>query len=182
MAAVNPHFASFFEEAFADSDSEAEFEGFDDEEAAQDQGPVFDPGFYLNWSANIDEPPELPFTGTLGILIELPEQPSPGDIFTFFLSDEELRFISTEMNRYVQQVKVLKADHLQAHPHARLNAWEDTASPELRRFFAVIQYMGTVVHADINRYWSTDPVLANSFVPNIITKNRLLFLFTTDCI
>jgi len=170
--AVNPHFASFFEEAFADSDSEAEFEGFEDEDAAQDPGPVFDPGFYLNWLADVDEPPALEFTGTPGILINLPEQPNPGDIFSFFMSDEELRFISTEMNRYVQQVKLSKFDHLQSHPHARLNSWEDTASPELRRFFAAILYMGMVVHSDINRYWSTDPVLANSFIPSIITKNR----------
>jgi len=49
--AVNPHFQTFFYNTFADSDSEAEFEGFEEEDVqGQDQGPVFDSAFHLEWN------------------------------------------------------------------------------------------------------------------------------------
>lgn len=173
VMAVNPHYQTFFEEHFADSDSEAEFEGFEEQDNVEnDPVPVFDPDFTLEWSADVQLPDPIPFTGTPGIQFNLPQQPSPGDIFTYFFSHEELTHIAVEMNRYIAQVKTAKADHFASHPHARLNSWEDTTPAELRRFLAIILYMGIVVHDDITRYWSTDPLLVNPFVPSLMTKNR----------
>ena len=176
---VNPHFATFFSENFADSDSDAEFEGFN--QAEQDDGDVheprldFNPNFNLDWQLGDqlnDESQQLPFSGQPGINLDLPPQPTPGEIFSMFIGSAEYEFIATEMNRYMDQEKGKKAAHLASHPHARLNLWEETSGTEVRRFFAVIMSMGLVVQEDIQHYWSTDPVHSTPFVPSQFTKNR----------
>lgn len=173
MASVNPHFQTTFDELFADSDSDAEFEGFEEADLEEnDVGPVFDPSFTLQWHANVQDPEPMPFTGTPGINFDLPAQPKPSDIFTFFFSNDELQQIVEQMNIYVAQVRVSKAEHLARHPHARLHSWEDVDVPELRRFLALAIYMGIVVHHDMSRYWSTDPLLATGFVSSVMPKNR----------
>lgn len=175
MAAVNPLFADFFNETFADSESEDEFLGFDDgEDSLGDGSPDFDPHFNLEWSHNITQPQPVPFTGTPGIQLQLPEKPTPGEVFSMFIGPQDYQFVASEMNRYTAQEREKKANHLAAHPHARLNKWQNTTASEVLRFFACIFAMGLVQHNNIQNYWSTDPVLSTSLIPTVFTKNRLV--------
>lgn len=97
---------------------------------------------------------------------------TPLDVYRKLIDDSILELIVVETNRYVQQVKsnnIIKRS-------SRLNAWKDTNTEEILKFFGVILYMGLVKYPKIADYWSGSPLYSNSLVPKIMSRNRFQLL------
>lgn len=151
----------FIAEVFYDSDSDASFDGFDNDDRESDQ-------INSESEGEVDTEPEIdyqvsdqsesewrvpternpfqplipPFTGVCGLQSkDLPEKPTELDFFNLFFADSDLQFIADETNRYAAQIR---ASGREFGPNSRIFRWHDVTITELRRFFALILAMGLV--------------------------------------
>lgn len=69
------------------------------------------------------EPNVPPFTGTPGIKVPLPNNPSTGDFLNLFLTDEFFDILVEQTNLYAIQYK---RNNPNLPPHSRANKWFDT--------------------------------------------------------
>ena len=78
-----------------------------------------------------------------------PIQPHPYDYFTLFLTNNLLRTITTNTNRYANIHRIQVADE-------GMREWSDLLVEELYVFIGVIIYMGVHKEPQIEMYWNTD--------------------------
>ena len=78
-----------------------------------------------------------------------PTQPHPYDYFTLFLTNNLLRTITTNTNRYANIHRIQVADE-------GMREWSDLLMEELYVFIGVIIYMGVHKEPQIEMYWNTD--------------------------
>ena len=124
---------------------------------------------------DVDTPPVLPpFTGQSGVLHHLPQDSREAvDFFKLMLGDDFFQLISQETNRYAAQI-LAAADILP--PHSRLQQWRDTTPEEMHAFVAILISMGIDDRPTYACYWNTGEIFANTFWPNIMSRDRFLLL------
>jgi hypothetical protein len=171
---------------FADSDSEAEFEGFDELDVVEVQGVGALPNFEipeldidneiqadrrLRWRKEAREPLVIPFTGDMGIneYIDVDEL-TPYTFFKLFMDDDMYSTMSTETNRYQNQN--FPPENLKTH--SRMRSWYDTTPNEMKQFFGLVIIMGLVEKGDIEKYWSTDSLIATPMFNETMPRDRFL--------
>jgi hypothetical protein len=98
---------------------------------------------------------------------------SPYEIYSYFLNDCLLQYISEETNKYAGQL-IRKG----VSRKARLNDWKDTNSDELRHFFGIIIWMGLTNYPSIESYWSTKKIYRNG-ISQVMSRNRFQLLLKT---
>ena len=127
------------------------------------------------------EPNVPPFTGTPGIKVPLPNNPSTGDFFNLFLTDEFFDILVEQTNLYAIQYK---RNNPNLPPHSRAIEWFDTTRVEMKQFIALSLLMGIVRKPEIAQYWSTNPLLKGSIFNSVMPRNRfqsiLQFLHFAD--
>ena len=127
------------------------------------------------------EPNVPPFTGTPGIKVPLPNNPSTGDFLNLFLTDEFFDILVEQTNLYAIQYK---RNNPNLPPHSRANEWFDTTRVEMKQFIALSLLMGIVRKPEIAQYWSTNPLLKGSIFNSVMPRNRfqsiLQFLHFAD--
>ena len=127
------------------------------------------------------EPNVPPFTGTPGIKVPLPNNPSTGDVLNLFLTDEFFDILVEQTNLYAIQYK---RNNPNLPPHSRANEWFDTTRVEMKQFIALSLLMGIVRKPEIAQYWSTNPLLKGSIFNSVMPRNRfqsiLQFLHFAD--
>ena len=140
---------------FGNSDSEGEFEGFEQREVDNfmevpdcleynaemivgDENLATD--VRNGWTHECQPPLIPPFTGTPGLTVEIDELAEPIDYFKLFVDDEDFDRIAFETNRYFAQISAVR----QPKPHARMNSWFDTTAPEMKKLFGLTFLMGLV--------------------------------------
>ena len=127
------------------------------------------------------EPNVPPFTGTPGIKVPLPNNPSTGDFLNLFLTDEFFDILVEQTNLYAIQYK---RNNPNLPPHSRANEWFDTTRVEMKQCIALSLLMGIVRKPEIAQYWSTNPLLKGSIFNSVMPRNRfqsiLQFLHFAD--
>ena len=144
--------AEIYQLLYQDSDSEAEFEGFDAEELVWnnvEDKPAYDfipvendrdlpSDLEMKWSSQFEDSFVPPFTGEPGINIDIDPDASRLQYLLRFISNEDFAHIANETNRYQLQGRATRVQK----PHSRLNMWYDTTTEEIKKFFGVITLMG----------------------------------------
>ena len=127
------------------------------------------------------EPNIPPFTGTPGIKVPLPNNPSTGNFLNLFLTDEFFDILVQQTNLYATQYK---RNNPNLPPHSHANEWFDTTRTEMKQFVALSLLMGIVRKPEIAHYWSTNPLLKGSVFNSVMPHNRfqsiLQFLHFAD--
>lgn len=95
------------------------------------------------------------FTGNEGIHIS--PSTDPFEIFSAIVDDEILNLIVNETN-------------ISGYKHR--GNWEETTSAEIKKFLAIVMYMGLVPYPSIRKYWSSNHKYKNDFVRGIMIRNR----------
>ena len=133
------------------------------------------------WLSVDREPNVPPFTGTPGIKVPLPNNPSTGDYLNLFLTDDFFDILVEQTNLYAAQYK---RNNPNLPPHSRANEWVDTTRAEMKQFIALSLLMGIVRKPEIANYWSTNPLLEGSIFNSVMPRNRfqsiLQFLYFAD--
>lgn len=55
---------------------------------------------------------------------------------------------------------------------SRTKEWVGTTVAEIKKFLGLVIYMGIVKYPSISHYWRTDQFYKNSFVPQVMSRNR----------
>ena len=178
--------ANFLNALFGNSDSEADFDGFELEDINDDLGlPFFDAldiegdvdlvvDMRLGWKKECQLPVVTPFTGNPGLQIDIDNDARPIDYFQLYLRDNDFENMAHETNRYFHQVRVTK----QPSRHARMNLWYDTAAEEMKKFVGLTFLMGLVDKAQLRNYWSTDPLIYTPSFQDAMPRDRFLNLLS----
>ncbi|KAI4481596.1 hypothetical protein M0802_013906 [Mischocyttarus mexicanus] len=128
----------------------------------------------IQWNDFDSRQQSFPFTGKSGLLLDLPSDISPGEVFSIFLNETVISLLVTETNKYAEQ-KLL--EH-KTTGHAGQNKWNLTTSEEIKKFIGLMIWMG-LVQAPLKKCWSTDrfeELLSNLHFANnetIVKNNRL---------
>lgn len=97
---------------------------------------------------------------------------TPVQVYSALLDDEIFELLVRETNRNAEQQKNNKI-HTR---HARIQRWKPTNKEEMRKFLAIILYMGLVKYPKIADYWNQSILYKNAFVPNLMGRNRFQLL------
>lgn len=173
------------DEIFADDDSEAEFEGFEED----DLNPVINVGNIipefdipeldlddeteidrkLGWRKTSEPPMQVPFTGNPGINVQLNEQFTAYTFFKLFVDDEFFELMSTQTNLYKSQY-----NDENLGPHARLRKWYDTTAAEMKQWFGLVILTGIIEKPSLDLYWSTDSLLSTPAFAQTMPRDRFM--------
>ena len=151
-------------EIFADSDSEAEFEGFDQDDVVQDnvvQDNVdrdFPSDVQLGWERHSDWPPIvvpcMNDNSGLSANIDNESLQTPMDFLDLFIKNEDFISWAEQTNIYAEQM--LQRRGLLS-PFARMNKWTEITGAEMKQWLGLVIATGLVEKPCMEDYWSTDP-------------------------
>ena len=92
----------------------------------------------------------------------------PIDVYSKMVTNDIYDLIAEQTNLNAQQVLMGR----RISRKSRLSCWRDTDTHEVKKFLAIVLYKGIVKHPSIETYWSRNPFYKNSFVPQIMSRNR----------
>eukprot|EP00795_Rhopilema_esculentum_P015073 gene15073-6239_t len=138
------------------SDTEDSERGEPDEEIITEEG---------NWTKNLkDFDNFVEFTSPVGPTKSLGEDASEIDFFELLFPKELYAHISTETNKY--------ALHKRHPPLVPDNDWYPTTVEEIKLYLGIRVYMSILNFPSFAQYWSKDSVFGNSFISNLMSRNR----------
>lgn len=117
------------------------------------------------WLSVDTEPNDPPFTGTPGIKMPLPNNPTTHDFLNLFLTDEFFDILVEQTNLYATQYK---RNNPNSPPHSRANEWFATTRAGMKQFFALSLLMEIVRKPKISNYCSTNPLLKGSIFNSVM--------------
>lgn len=176
-------------EYFADSDSEAEFEGFDiadirQPEVLQGNRGVFEipeldddrdypSDIQTGWRRQNTDPEAFAFSGSAGLSIDIDidSLEKPIDYFYLFLNKTDFDMWATETNNYARQVIASRGVLPQ---HSRLHKWHETTGEEITQWLGLFITTGLVQKPLLEDYWSTDSVIWTPFFSSTMPRDRFL--------
>jgi hypothetical protein len=188
--AIDEHDAEFF----ADSDSEADFEGFGDEDI--ERADVYRENRNIFDIPELDNDPEIPIDRAAGWLktsnnpevfdftvdapgisptIDTTDLKSPIDYFNLFLKDADFHSWAVETNNYARQVMQSRPN---LPPNSRMRKWIDITANEMKQWLGLIIITGLVQKPSMEDYWSTDPVISTPIFSSTMPRDRFLNILT----
>ncbi|KAI2644801.1 PiggyBac transposable element-derived protein 4 [Labeo rohita] len=169
----------FDSEADSDSDEDlpANLEALDrteDEETSTTSAHVFAEADGTNSSSwkvtNLFNPPGPgEFNDQLCGVQNPPESPSEVNCFKMFLTEDVVKEIVEETNRYASEIQ-------EEETKGKMVKWAPTSIPEMYTFLASVMLMGMVKKPSLRDYWSTDPMLLTPFFRSLFSQDRFLIL------
>ena len=96
----------------------------------------------------------------------------PIDVYSKLVTDDVYDLVVEQTNLNAQQV----LSNRRISRKSRYKHWKSTDKAEMKKFFAIVMYMGVVKYPSISLYWSRDSFYKNSFVPSIMSRNRFQLL------
>ena len=96
----------------------------------------------------------------------------PIDVYSMMVTDDVYNLIVEQTNSNAQQTLMIRP----IRRSSRLKKWKNTNKAEIKKFLAIVLYMGIVKQPTIYSYWSKDPFYKNNFVPEIMSGNRFQLL------
>ncbi|XP_045449957.1 piggyBac transposable element-derived protein 4-like [Melitaea cinxia] len=89
-------------------------------------------------------------------------------IMEYFVSDEIFHCMVEKTNSYAELLKRVRTKQF-----SRMSRWVDVSIEEMKKFFAVILYMGVDKKPSIEHYWKMDPLYYCDFIHKIsMSYNR----------
>lgn len=169
-------------EIFADDDSEAELEGFteDDIRFMSDELPTIEipdcdddmdinSDVALGWSREPREPIVTPFTGSPGINVNIEDiDMTPYTFFKLFINDDDFASMSEETNRYHEQ----NFSGRNLSQFARMRSWYDTTPDEIQQWLGLVIITGLVDKPYLEKHWSTDSIIYTPIFSNTMPRDR----------
>ena len=110
--------------------------------------------------------------GIFGFSGIAPDELKPIDVYSKMVTDDIYDLIVRQTNFNAQQV--ISSQRISRK--SRLNLWKDTDKTEVKKFLAIVLYMGVIKYPSIETYWSEDPFYKNNFVPQLMSRNRFQLL------
>ena len=110
--------------------------------------------------------------GIFGFSGIAPDELKPLDVYSNMVTDDIYDLIVQQTNLNAQQV--ISSQRISRK--SRLSRWKDTDKTEMKKFLAIVLYMGVIKHPSIETYWSEDPFYKNNFVPQLMSRNRFQLL------
>ena len=180
-----------FFELFADSDSEAEFEGFEhDETEAARNACTGDLGVFeipdldvdedvprdvnVGWTRQNLDPLALPFFGEddtgLSANIDRTTLQTPMDYWNLFIKDQDFESWAEQTNVYAQQQLQRRAGVLS--PTARMQGWMPTCRDKVKQFIGLVLGTGLVDKPLLDDYWSTDAITYTPLFGSTMPRDR----------
>ena len=153
-------------ENYADSDSDFEFDNLEesvicpsDDNSNEEIIEIPQKRENFEWKEPEvgDEIKVLKYTGNPGLTIDATGLESDYDFFKILFSNEILQIISTETNRYAEQILELRPDENGKRKHSP--EWKETSPDEIELFLGVILLMGHIHKDKIHDYWSTNELI-----------------------
>ena len=163
----------------SDEDADIDFEGSDievqeidsDEELEEEAEESDNEGNAADaideqtaWSNELSDFVISQFNSQCGIKVEVPPESKSDFFFNLIFSDELIDLIVRETNRYARQKL--------AGNNTQLAKWHDVTRQELKAYFGICVVMGINNLPRLAMYWSSDPLIGNTGIQNIMTKNR----------
>ena len=96
----------------------------------------------------------------------------PIDVYSMMVIDDVYNLIVEQTNLNAQQTLMIRP----IRRSSRLKKWKNTDKVEIKKFLAIVLYMGIVKQPTIYSYWSKDPFYKNNFAPEIMSRNRFQLL------
>ena len=94
------------------------------------------------------------------------------DFFKILFSNEILQIISTETNRYAEQILKLRPDENGKRKHSP--EWKETSPDEIELFLGAILLMGHIHKDKIHDYWSTNELIETPMFRKIMPRDRFI--------
>lgn len=139
--------------------------------------PVGSSGRIGDWS-DVDCQLELPvFEEQCGVTVQMPGDADELHCFLLFFTEEILNHIKSETNRYAADniEKMQRTNKLK--PNSLWVTWKPVTTGEMYKFFSIIIHMCLVKKPTISDYWSKDPVIASTFAPSLLSRDRFRSIF-----
>lgn len=127
-----------------------------------------------------------PFTGEPGLkcLQKLGVAPSPLSFFQLFITDDVVKTIMEETNRYAYTVCKEKQSNNNQKARNIIAQWTPTSEFEIKCFLAICLHMGLVHLRRIDDYWSDSSSLKTVYARSLMKRDRfkaiLAFLHLND--
>ena len=90
--------------------------------------------------------------GNFGFSGIAPDELKPIDVYSKMVTDDIYDLIVQQTNLNAQQV--ISSQRISRK--SQLNQWKDTDTTEVKKFWAIVLYMGVIKHPSIETYWSED--------------------------
>lgn len=128
----------------------------------------------LNWEEFTDPYPQNTpvFQESTGPNVNLDEGSSALDFFKLFFTDDLMRLIKTETNRYANSSIATLRRKNKISRRSVWNDWTTVKMNELYSFFGIIIHMSVVKKPKISDYWSKNGILDSSLCPSIMKRDR----------
>ena len=146
----------------------------DDQADIDEANLIFTDAGARDWVRDLTNYPIAPpFTGTSGFQIDIPADASPLFFYELFITDTVIKHFKSETNKYA--ARTCRAAKRRIPPPSKrsfFNKWSTVSEDDIRKFLAILIHMGLVQKPHINHYWTTNPVLASSFAPSVMKRDR----------
>ena len=150
-----------------DSDEELEEEAEESNNESNNEGDVADAiDKETAWSNELSDFVFSQFNSQCGI--KVPPESKSDFFFNLIFSDELIDLIVSETNRYAQQKL--------AGNNTPLVNWHDVTRQELKASLGICLVMGINNLPQLTMYWSSDPLIGNTGIQNIMTKKNWRYL------
>jgi len=106
------------------------------------------------------------------ITVQLPQNATPHDFLSLYLSDNIVDLIVCETNRYADQ-------HIQRNvipPHSPVRTWIPTTRDEMFSFLGLALLMGLIYKPRLHMYWSGDEILRTPVFGQVMSRDRFLLI------
>lgn len=166
------------------SDSDAEFSGFEDQEAIRrgavlvtapmsDYAPNNDPVYPIDeengWGKEDTLPIVAPFSKTSKLNSDM-DSSDPIDFFKLFFRDSMFQLIKDQTNLYAQQRMASET----ISQNSRYKSWTPVSDPDIKNFFSLVICMGLIHKTDIEKYWSTTDINSTPYFNQRMPRDRFL--------
>ncbi|KAL7647192.1 UNVERIFIED_CONTAM: hypothetical protein RMT77_002450 [Armadillidium vulgare] len=96
----------------------------------------------------------------------------PIDIFNLMVTDNVYNLIVKQTNINAHQLLMNRS----ISRSSRIKDWRDTDVEEIKKFLAIVMYMGLIRYPSISLYWSKKKFYHNRFISQIMSRNRFQLL------
>lgn len=162
----------FSDRDFNNEDSKSESDGDSSMSDFVFESPRIDPvgseGYVWKYYDQDFTPLEFEFDDrNSGVIAELTENCSSLECFELFITNDLVRKIVTETNRYANQISATNLT-----PSSRMRNWKDTNNDEMYVFFSLCILMTRQKKLQIAEYWSKDSLISTPVFGNYMSRDR----------
>jgi len=106
------------------------------------------------------------------VTVQLPQNATPHNFLSLYLSDNIVDLIVCETNRYAHQY----IQHNVIPPHSPVRTWTPTTRDEIYAFIGLSLLMGLIYKPRMYMYWSGDKIFRTPVFGQVMSRDRFLLI------